>query len=248
MSYSVFNFHNGLAFTFHVINISMIRKILVSSLLAASIANATAVLADAYYPALKPAQRSYTTLNNVNSVSDTSITDLQAQIDDLDARLKATSSESTSLRQDLERQIAALKQSLEGLKAQNTTVQSDVNSLNTKVVGLIAENEKRANVELEEFIGPFFTAPAGLVLGAVRGSASKSVDHSKDLYDALGGGVWGTAVGVPVGFMGGAVSGLFTGGTKGLVDGVVIGVEEPFSLKSISSEGKYLDFDSYDIF
>ncbi|MEB3315778.1 MAG: hypothetical protein VKK32_06165, partial [Candidatus Melainabacteria bacterium] len=128
------------------------------------------------------------------------------------------------------------------------TVQSDVNSLNTKVVGLIAENEKRADVELEEFIGPFFTAPAGLVLGAVRGTASKSVDHSKDLYDALGGGIWGTAIGAPVGFIGGAVSGLFTGGTKGLVDGVVIGVEEPFSLKSISSEGKYLDFDSYDIF
>jgi hypothetical protein len=196
----------------------MIRKILVSSLLVASMANAAAVLADAYYPALKPAQRSYTTLSNVSSVSDTSITDLQAQIDDLDARLKATSSESTSLRQEIERQIATLKQSIEGLRAQNTTVQSDVNSLNTKVVGLIAENEKRADVELEEFIGPFFTAPAGLVLGAVRGTASKSVDHSKDLYDALGGG------------------------------SVVIGVEEPFSLKSISSEGKYLDFDSYDIF
>jgi hypothetical protein len=226
----------------------MIRKILVSSLLVASMVNATAVLADAYYPALKPAQRSYTTLSNVSSVSDTSITDLQAQIDDLDARLKATSSESTSLRQEIERQIAALKQNIEGLRAQGTNVQSDVNSLNTKVVGLIAENEKRADVELEEFIGPFFTAPVGLVLGAVRGTASKSVDHSKDLYDALGGGVWGTAIGAPVGFIGGAVSGLFTGGTKGLVDGVVIGVEEPFSLKSISSEGKYLDFDSYDIF
>ena len=226
----------------------MIRKILVSSLLVASMANAAAVLADAYYPALKPAQRSYTTLSNVSSVSDTSITDLQAQIDDLDARLKATSSESTSLRQEIERQIATLKQSIEGLRAQNTAVQSDVNSLNTKVVGLIAENEKRADVELEEFIGPFFTAPAGLVLGAVRGTASKSVDHSKDLYDSLGGGIWGTAIGAPVGFIGGAVSGLFTGGTKGLVDGVVIGVEEPFSLKSISSEGKYLDFDSYDIF
>jgi hypothetical protein len=226
----------------------MIRKLLVSSLLVGSIMNSTAVLADAYYPALKPAQRSYTTLNNVSSVSDTDITDLQAQIDDLDARLKATSSESTSLREDLERQIAVLKQNIEGLKAQNTNIQSDINSLNTKVVGLIAESEKKNDVELEEFIGPFFTAPVGLVLGAVRGTASKSVDHSKDLYDAFGGGVWGTAIGAPVGFIGGAVSGLFTGGTKGLVDGLVIGVEEPFSLKSISSEGKYLDFDSYDIF
>jgi len=229
----------------------MIRKFLVSSLVLASMANFSAVSADAYYPALKSTQRSSAKMSSLSSIPDTSISDLQAQIDDLDARLKALSSTSdtAALRQDLERQIATLRQSMDSLRTQNMGIQSDVNSLNTKVNGLIAENEKKkTDIDLAQFVSPFFTAPTGTILGAVRGTASKSVDHSKDLYKALGGGVWGTTVGAPVGFIGGAVSGLFTGATKGLVDGVVVGVEEPFSLRSISMDGKYLDFDSYDIF
>lgn len=233
---------------FRVINIAMIRKVLVSSLLTLTLANVNAALADAYYPAVKSVKRQSAVVTPVSSVNEADIDDLQQQINDLDARLKTTSSESVSVRQDLERQIATLRQSIDSLRTQGMGTQSDISSLNAKVAALIAENEKKkTDINFQQLVSPVFTAPVGTVMGAVRGAASKSTDHTKDFYDALGGGVWGT-VAAPVGFLSGAVSGLVSGTAKGFVDGVVVGVEEPFSLRSISMDGKYLDFDSYDIF
>lgn len=227
----------------------MIRKFLVFGLVSASLLTTNSVFADAYYPALKSsAKRSSVVAPVASSLNEEMLETLKTQVSDLEMKLQTSSNESKAFRQDLDMQMGMVRQSLDSLRTQNMGVQSDIHSLNTKVAALIAENEKRKNnVELEQLISPVFTAPVGTLMGAVRGAAAKSTDHTKDFYDALGGGVFGTMA-APVGFFSGAVSGLLTGTAKGFIDGVVFGVEEPFSLKSISLEGKkYLDFDSYDI-
>jgi len=226
----------------------MIRKFLVFGLVSASLLTINSALADAYYPAIKSSAKHSSVVAPVSNLNEEMLDALKTQVNDLEVKLQTSSNESKAFRQDLDMQMGMVRQSLDSLRTQNMGVQSDIHSLNTKVAALIAENEKRKNnVEIEQLISPVFTAPVGTLMGAVRGAAAKSTDHTKDFYDALGGGVWGTMA-APVGFLSGAVSGLVTGTAKGFVDGVVFGVEEPFSLKSISLGGKkYLDFDSYDI-
>ncbi|MCH2228565.1 MAG: hypothetical protein MK033_12405 [Candidatus Caenarcaniphilales bacterium] len=190
----------------------------------------------------------YASLESVNTNQQT-ISELESEIDSLAEKLKNAKAMSSKQKNEYEKKLAYLKGLMASLKNENSKLNGSVGSLNTKVLALEAELAKyEDSFVLDNFFGPFITAPLGAVLGAVRGSVAKSLDHSEGFPEALGGGTVANIVGVPTGFLTGLVTGFGSGAAKGLVDGVVVGVRDPLSRASISMEGNYTDFNSYRVF
>jgi hypothetical protein len=54
-------------------------------------------------------------------------------------------------------------------------------------------------------------------------------------------------IGVPLGMITGIVTGGTTGTVKGLLNGIVVGIDEPFSSRSMSLDGEVTDYNPYAI-
>lgn len=96
-------------------------------------------------------------------------------------------------------------------------------------------------------VGMALGTPVSMIAGMARGSLSKSIEYAGEFPQSMGDGMFSHLVGVP----GGALVGLFTGGITGLLrgtfNGVINGIDYPFTAKSVSLDGKFLDYEPYEI-
>ena len=89
------------------------------------------------------------------------------------------------------------------------------------------------------FYGAFFSGP-------VRGSTDLGIRAANGLTDSFGCGTVAKAFGYPIGAFAGGFAGAFVGMAKGAVQGVKYGIDDPFSEKNLSLDGKFEDFDTLD--
>jgi len=106
----------------------------------------------------------------------------------------------------------------------------------------------KADVGILSPIGAIVGIPVGGAFGLLRGGVTKAVEYTDSLSDSLGGGIFGHLIGVPGGFVIGTVTGGTTGLIKGVTDGLVIGIDNPLSEESLTLNGKFTDYDPYDMF
>jgi len=88
---------------------------------------------------------------------------------------------------------------------------------------------------------------AGTPIGAVRGSVSKAVAYADGFSEYMGTGLLGEAAGNVSGLGVGAVAGAFSGAAKGFTTGVKYGYLHPFSARSVSLNGGFINgYNPYD--
>jgi hypothetical protein len=88
---------------------------------------------------------------------------------------------------------------------------------------------------------------AGTPIGAVRGSLSKAITYADGFSEYMGPGLLGEAAGNVSGLGVGAVAGAFTGAAKGFTTGVKYGYLCPFSSRSVSLNGNFINgYNPYD--
>jgi hypothetical protein len=107
-----------------------------------------------------------------------------------------------------------------------------------------AENDKKKyhSDPVTSILGTVVAVPVGAVAGLVRGSVAKSFDYSQSFSES-----YTPFIGGPLGFLTGLATGSITGLLKGVFTGLVVGVEKPFSAESLSLDGKFRDFEPYEI-
>jgi hypothetical protein len=88
---------------------------------------------------------------------------------------------------------------------------------------------------------------AGTPIGAVRGSLSKAIVYADGFSEYMGPGLLGEAAGNVSGLSVGAVAGALSGAAKGFTTGVKYGYLQPFSARSVSLDGGFInDYNPYD--
>jgi hypothetical protein len=88
---------------------------------------------------------------------------------------------------------------------------------------------------------------AGTPIGAVRGSLSKAIVYADGFSEYMGPGLLGEAAGNVSGLGVGAVAGAFSGAAKGFTTGVKYGYLSPFSARSVSLDGGFINgYNPYD--
>lgn len=104
------------------------------------------------------------------------------------------------------------------------------------------DSKKYHSDPVTSILGSVVAVPIGAMVGSVRGSVAKSVDYAQSFSEP-----YTPIVGGPLGFATGLVTGAVTGLLKGIFTGLVVGVDKPFSAESISFDGKFLDYEPYEI-
>ncbi len=146
-----------------------------------------------------------------------------------------------------------LQTEINGLKAENQKLLSErINTIKEEVVTTETKTEKPKGVcnahPIKSTFGTIIGTPISTVDGTLRGAFSKGVQMSDRVSDNLGDSLPAQLVAKTIGFALGAVPGAITGLIKGFVDGIKYGICAPFTAKSISLEGHYVnDWDSYNI-
>jgi hypothetical protein len=88
---------------------------------------------------------------------------------------------------------------------------------------------------------------AGTPIGAVRGSVSKAITYADGFSEYMGPGLLGEAAGNVSGLSVGAIAGAFSGAAKGFTTGVKYGYLQPFSARSVSLNGGFINgYNPYD--
>ena len=88
---------------------------------------------------------------------------------------------------------------------------------------------------------------AGTPIGAVRGSISKAITYADGFSEYMGPGLLGEAAGNVSGLGVGSVAGAFSGAAKGFTTGVKYGYLQPFSARSVSLNGGFINgYNPYD--
>jgi hypothetical protein len=88
---------------------------------------------------------------------------------------------------------------------------------------------------------------AGAPIGAVRGSLSKAITYADGFSEYMGPGLLGEAAGNVSGLGVGAVAGALSGAAKGFTTGVKYGYLSPFSARSVSLNGSFINgYNPYD--
>jgi hypothetical protein len=88
---------------------------------------------------------------------------------------------------------------------------------------------------------------AGTPIGAVRGSVSKAITYADGFSEYMGPGLLGEAAGNVSGLGVGAIAGAFSGAAKGFTTGVKYGYLQPFSARSVSLNGGFINgYNPYD--
>lgn len=97
-----------------------------------------------------------------------------------------------------------------------------------------------------KIFGSVFGSTVGSVAGLVRGASNKGADYASSFSDGMGEGILGNVVGKPAGFVTGLVAGGGTGLANGFATGITEGWSEPFTARSFTMEGDFLDYDPYE--
>jgi hypothetical protein len=88
---------------------------------------------------------------------------------------------------------------------------------------------------------------AGTPIGAVRGSISKAITYADGFSEYMGPGILGEAAGNISGLGAGAIAGAFSGAAKGFTTGVKYGYLYPFTARSVSLSGSFINgYNPYD--
>jgi chorismate mutase len=88
---------------------------------------------------------------------------------------------------------------------------------------------------------------AGTPIGAVRGSISKAITYADGFSEYMGPGILGEAAGNISGLGAGAIAGAFSGAAKGFTTGVKYGYLYPFTARSVSLNGSFINgYNPYD--
>jgi hypothetical protein len=193
-------------------------------------------------------------------------------------RIKLDECESSRYRleakaKELDDKIAALVAKLKEIAGANVGLQSDIDGLKAENQQLLSErinNVKEAVTTttttttettkktesngtcnahpVKSTLGVIIGTPFSTVDGTVRGAFSKGVQVSDKVSEKLGDSLPAQLVSKTFGFVFGAVPGAVTGLIKGFVDGIYYGICSPFTAKSISLDGHFInDWDAFDI-
>lgn len=175
--------------------------------------------------------------------------DLDDKIAALAARMKALASDNDKLNTEL----AALKNENKILLAERIQKLEDTTKAETaapaKKKAVVKSDDTCESHPVKSPLGVIVGTPVGTVAGAVRGAITKGVATSDTMQEKLGDNIASQFVSKTVGFVIGTIPGLLTGLVTGFIDGIKYGWCEPFTAKSISLEGDFVnDWDSYDKF
>lgn len=192
------------------------------------------------------------------------------------ARIKLDECESSRYRleakaKELDDKIAALVTKLKEIAGTNVGLQSEVDTLKAENKQLLSERinnlkqetvtttttETTKKVEaastcnahpVKSTLGLIIGTPLSTVDGTVRGAFSKGVQVSDAMSNKLGDSLPAQLISKTFGFVLGAVPGAVTGLLKGFIDGIKYGICAPFTAKSISLDGHFInDWDSFKI-
>ncbi len=91
------------------------------------------------------------------------------------------------------------------------------------------------------------STPIGMLAGMMRGGVNKGVELADDFSDDMPDNIPAKLFGHTGGFLVGTVTGMISGVFRGLIDGITLSWDDPFSTKSASLSGNFMDYDPFEI-